>query len=396
MTRNLIIGGLIALIALGALPNLIENQDASEILVVQSLDGELKVFTDPGPHWQGLGKVTTYPRQKQYMFESTADRDTSIKLQFNDGGTAQLHGSVNWEMPLDTDGIIKIHKAFNSPEGIESRAVVKMLDAATYLSGPLMSSTESAGERRAELVQVINDQAMRGVYVTQVRTVSQKDPLSGQDKTTNVTEIVRNNDGTPKRQQGSVLDEFNIKLQPISIKLLDYDPIVKKQIEDRQKSTTAVQLAKAAALKAEQDAITAEKQGEANAATAKWEQEVIKAKEVTKAQQAYEVATLAAKTAEQTKREQILLGEGEAERKKLVMNADGALDKKLEAWRIVNGYYAEAIKDYQGAWVPSIVMGNSAATGTNGGQALLEMLTAKTAKDLALDMGITGAGNTKK
>jgi hypothetical protein len=387
MIGKLVIAGAIALAALIAIPNLVENQDASDIMVIQSLDGDLKVFTTPGPHWQGFGKVTTYPRQKQYMFEQAEGRDTSIKLQFNDGGIAQLHGSVNWEMPLDEESIIKIHKAFNSTEGVESRAVVKMLDAATYLSGPLMSSTESAGERRAELVQVINDQAMRGVYVTQVRTVTQKDPLSGQDKTTNITEIVRNNDGTPKRQQGSVLTEFDIKLQPISIKLLDYDDVVKKQIQDRQKSTTAVQLAKAAALKAEQDAITAEKLGEANAATAKWEQEVIKAKEVTKAQQAYEVATLAAKTAEQTKREQILLGEGEAERKKLVMNADGALDKKLEAYKEVNGYYANAIAKYQGQWVPGVVMGGTSGN-YNGAQALTELLTVKTAKDLSLDLSV--------
>jgi hypothetical protein len=78
------------------------------------------------------------------------------------------------------------------------------------------------------------------------------------------------------------------------------------------------------------------------------------------------------------------------ERKKLVMNADGALDKKLEAYKVVNAKYAEAIKNYQGAWVPSVIMGNSAGTGANGGQALIDMLTAKTAKDLALDMSIVG------
>ncbi len=127
------------------------------MMVIQTVSGELKVYTDPGPKWQGFGTVTTYPRQRAYVFAKEDNTDTAIKLQFNDGGTATLHGSVNWEMPLDSDSILKIHKAFGNAEAVEKRAVVKMMDAATYLAGPLMSSIESAGERRAELVNVIND-----------------------------------------------------------------------------------------------------------------------------------------------------------------------------------------------------------------------------------------------
>lgn len=58
-----------------------------------------------------------------------------------------------------------------------------------------------------------------------------------------------------------------------------------------------IQTAKAQAAAAQQDAIKAEELGKAAAMTAKWEQEKVKAVEVTKAQQAYEVAALAAKEA---------------------------------------------------------------------------------------------------
>jgi len=158
-----------------------------------------------------------------------------------------------------------------------------------------------------------------------------------------------------------------------------------------------VQTAMAQAREAEQKAITVAKEGEANAAKAKWEQEVIKAKAVTEATQKMEVATLQAKAAEQTKREQILLGEGESARKKLVMVADGALEKKLEAWVKVNELYAEAMRDYSGNWVPTVVMGNSSQS-INGGSQLVELLTAKTAHDLGLDMSIprTTSGGADK
>ena len=377
--------------------NSFENLDAKEVMVIQSpIDGTLAVFTDPGVKWQGFGKVTKYPRRDTFTFGSNGKDDTSRKLRFNDGGHANLYGSVSWEMPLKPDQIIAIHKTFGSPEAVESAAVAKMLDAAIYLAGPLMSSTESSGERRAELVQYINDQAENGVYVTQVKEREIIDPISGQKKLALVTEIMRDDKGNPKRQQGSILGEFNIKLMPMTISDLKYDKIVEDQIAQRQAATTQVQIAQANARKAEQEAITTAKQGEANAAAAKWKQETIKAQAVTEAEQKLRVAELAAKEAEQYKREQILRGEGDSQRKQLVMNADGALDQKLEAYMEVNAKYAEAIKTAQpGAWTPSVVMGSSgsAGTGTNA-STLIDLFTAKTARDLGIDMSVAGKAAT--
>lgn len=96
--------------------------------------------------------------------------------------------------------------------------------------------------------------------------------------------------------------------------------------------------------------------------------------------------------AEFEKQKLILQGEGEAAKKRAIMSADGALDKKLQAWIQVNQNYAEALKGTQ--LVPSIVMGNSDATkGGSGATALLDLLMVKTAKDLSLDMTVPKGGN---
>jgi regulator of protease activity HflC (stomatin/prohibitin superfamily) len=366
----------------------------------------LNVYTEPGPHWQGFGKVTYYPRQAQYSFCSTSNgktealcdnaNSTAKRLRFNDGGHANLNGFVMWEMPTDAKSIIEIHKRFGSADAVQNRAVAKMIDGAVYLAGPLMSSTESSGARRAELVQYINDQAENGVYVTHSENITAKDPITGQEKTDSVTKIAMGANGLPLRQQGSVLNELGIKLQPMSISELKYDAVVEKQIADRQKAITQVQNARANALRAEQDAITAAKQGEADAAKAKWEQEVIKAKEVTLAQQKLEVSQLETKAAEQYKQKQILEGQGDAEKKRLIMSADGALDPKLKAYIEVNAKYAEAIANYKGNWVPGVVMGGNAGGKSNGAQDMIDLLSVKTAKELGLDMSVAGAGNTKR
>ena len=380
--------------------NLFENLDAHEVMVIQSpVSGDLTVHTDPGIKYQGFGKVTKYPRRAQYAFVNDGKVDNSKKLRFNDGGHANLSGAVSWEMPLTPEKIISIHKTFGNTEGVESAAVAKMIDAAVYLAGPLMSSTESSGERRAELVQFINDQAEHGVYVTQVKEKEVTDPMNDKNKKLiTVTEIMRDEKGMPKRQQGSILQEFGIKLLPMSIQELKYDAIVEKQIAERQNATTQVQIAQANAKRAEQDAITIEKQGQAAAAKTKWEQETVKAKEVTLAQQKLEVATLAAKEAEAFKREQILRGEGEAARKQLVMNADGALDQKLEAYKDVQKQWAEAFAKYQGQMVPGVVMGggNGSQTSMGNAQNFVDLMTMKAAKDLGLDMTVTGKTATNK
>lgn len=396
----LLIGGAIILGTIVALPNMFENQYANEIMVIQSpISGDLTCTIEAGYKWQGFGRVTKYPRRTSYDFSQMGQQvDTSKKLRFNDGGHANLYGSINWEMPLDCKNVVEIHKTFGSAEGVESQGVSKMIDLAIYLSGPLMSSTESSGERRGDLTQMINDQAQNGVFQTVTRLVEVVDPISNEKKHQNVVEVAKDEKGLPKRQQGSILQTYGIKLQPVSIKEIKYDGIVEKQIAERQAATTQVQIAQANARKAEQNAITIAKEGEATAAKAKWEQETIKAKLVTEAQQKLEVAVLGAKEAEAFKKEQILRGEGEAARKQLVMNADGALDQKLEAYKEVQKVWAEAFGKYQGQMVPSIVTGSGVSNGSaaNNMQGLMEIMAAKAARDLSVDLQTAGKAQTAK
>lgn len=395
--RNIVLAAIAAVLVVGsliAIPYAWENLDAHELMIVQSpIDGTLTVHTDPGVKWQGFGKVTKYPRRAQYEFHSTKNGDFTKKLRFNDGGHANLSGAVSYEYPLKPDVLIHIHKTFGSPEGVENAAVAKMIDAAVYLAGPLMSSTESAGERRAELVHYINDQAENGVYVTTVVEKQVTDPITNTKKQVSVTVITLEKDGSAKRQQGSILGEFGIKLYPLSIQELKYDSVVEDQIKQRQVATTQVQIAVAQAKKAEQDALTIAKQGEATAAKAKWDQETIKARIVTEAQQNLEKATLAAKEAEQYKRQQILIGEGDAARKRLVMEADGALQPKLDTLLEVHKVWAEAAKT---APVPSVVMGNSGSSGNavSSVQQTMDLVSAKAAKDFAIEMGLSGKAAT--
>ena len=50
----------------------------------------------------------------------------------------------------------------------------------------------------------------------------------------------------------------------------------------------------------------------------------------------------------------------------ILREADGALEKKLQAYIEVSKLYASVIKDYKGNWVPGVVMGGGNGTHTAG------------------------------
>jgi hypothetical protein len=151
------------------------------------------------------------------------------------------------------------------------------------------------------------------------------------------------------------------------------------------------------AKRADQDAITAESQGKANATKAEWDEKTIQAKSIATAQAKVTIADAGVKEAEAFKKAEILRGQGEAERKKLVMDADGQLDKKLDALVAINEKYADAIAKAQpGAWAPAVQMGAGGKDGGSRATDLVDLLTAKTAKELGVDMSVVRGATAKK
>ena len=402
-TLALVVAGVMLLAVLVLSGKVVENVNAKEIVVIQDpIDGELHWYVTAGVKWQGFGSVTAYPKRAIYDFkcseyqEGTSESqcteggtDGRISIRFNDGGHGWVDGSIQYEMPLNDANLTELHVRFGSPESIQKQLIETVVNKSIYMTGPLMSSRESFADKRNDLLRYVEDQVEGGVYQTTARDVRVKDELSGADKTVKLVEIVNGQNGQPLRQEQAQLTKFGIKPFNFSIKRLPYDKEVEGQIKQQQEITMQVQTAIAESRQAEQRAITVEQQGKADAAKAKWDQEVIKAKFVTEAQQRLEVAELDRKAAVETKAKDILLGEGEARRRELVMSADNALEIKAKYWLEGQKVWAEAVKGYQGNWVPSVVMGGGQNGATaSGAQDLVNLLTAKTARELGLDLSI--------
>ncbi len=430
MNLRQFIGVILGFIALLFMPALIfkgwENLDANQIMLIQMpISGQMKWCTTPGTWWQGFGTVTKYDKRDQFWFSSKGDQgksgDESIKIRFNDGAHANISGSLSWEMPLDDAHLTLIHTKYGSQAALEHQLIRTNLEKSLYMTGPLMSSAESYAARRNDLLGLIEEQFLRGVFKTTSRDERTEDVLTGQKKTIKVVEPVKGPDGQFEREEESPLIALGIKAFNISINDVKYDKIVEDQIAEQQKAIMAVQTAIAETKTAEQKTQTVAAQGEAKAKEAEWAQKVLTAQATTladqekqvavtkasmeyevamkQAQRELEVAQLATQQAEQRKLAAILEGEGEAEARKLIMEADGALQKKLDAWVVVNGQNAMALGNYQGNLVPQVIFGGSGdhAATTAGVPDLLGMFAVKTAKDLGIDMSVPSkAGNLRE
>lgn len=372
---------------------LIEDVDAGEIVVIQDpYDGDLHVYKQPGIVPQSWGKATHYKKSNQFWFTIVKDGDgdttanKTIRVKWNDGGMADIDGSVRYDLPLDDKNMIAIHTTFGSQEAIERDLIKTNIEKAISMTGPLMTSKESYAEKKNDLIYYIEDQASKGVYRTRQISVKEPDPITGEEKTITKVEIINDAKGQPFRQETSPITGYGVRLYNISIKDMHYSKDVEDQIRTQQQATMQVQTAIANAKRAEQEALTTAKQGEADAAKAKWEQEVIKATMVTEAEARRDQAKLDVETAQLTKQKNILEGEGEAAKKKLVMQANGALEQKLAAYIQVQQYWADAFSKYTGNIVPQVQTGSNGNAASNGFQMMMEMMSAQAARNLSLDL----------
>lgn len=398
-----VVGGLVVLV-LGIIfiANSVTTVAADEIVVKQNfLDGQLQVWNTPGVHWQNFGRLTVYKRSAQYWFnvkpadpnnkESKAV-DNSIQVRFNDGGHGNVSGSLRYDLPTDPTKMLKLHSTYHSMENIDHELIKQVVNKSVFMTGPLMSSRESYAEKRADLINHISDQILHGVYRTERHTTKETDIISGQEKTVDkVVPKTRADNGQVEREEVSPIETFGINVYNIGISGISYDPTIEKQIEQQQLAFQAVQQAMVDARKAEQAAITTAKQGEAEAAKAKWAQEVIKAQEITKAQQEKDVATLQAtkekevaalqlETAKLSAQKTMTEAKADSDARKLAMAADNALQKRLDAYVEVNNAWAKAYASQRPT--PDIQMGSG---GNNpSASQLMELWTAKAAKDLGV------------
>ena len=198
------------------------------------------------------------------------------------------------------------------------------------------------------------------------------DPLTEEEKVVKIAGLVPDSiaPGGYARQEVSPFAYYGLEIGQLSISRIAYEDKIIKQIATQQEANMAVQTSKAQALEARQQAIRAEEEGKARATTAKWKQEEIKAVEVTKAQQAFEVAEYAAKQADEEAKKIMAEGRAQAEANRLKVSAGLTPQEKAEWEYKTKVGVAKAFAEYKGDWVPKVVGGSSSSSNNSAMDAM--------------------------
>jgi len=382
--------------------SIVETVEKGTYQVKQAaVTGKMSAKMTPGLWFQLFGDIEPWPKAETFFF--TADKvegakiDQSIEVRYVDGSLCNISGTLRIVMPtLQSQAIaLTTERGHKTYRDLEQKLILPTVRNVLRLTANLMTAKDSYSTMRADFITWARDQIMNGMYVTTSEERKIKDLISGEMVTKTFKVIKRDVVGNPIYQKNPLADT-GILLVNFEIKKFVYEDKVNKQIATQQEALMAVATAKAKAQEAEQNKLTLEAQGKANVAKARYEEEQVKVRAVVVAQREKEVQVIGAEqrkdvakldkeAAELKKQEQILLGQGEAERKRLVLAADGALKQKLETYENVMGVWADA---HSKRLVPTVIMGGSKGPTDGDSLSMSEVISLMAVKQLGLDFSI--------
>jgi regulator of protease activity HflC (stomatin/prohibitin superfamily) len=414
---------ILLMIAIACAGKIFETVEKGTYQIKQAaVSGTMSAKMTPGLWFQNFGDIDTWPKAETYFFthdndtKDDSDVDTSIEVRFNDGSMCKISGTLRIIMPTTETDALKLvtergHKTY--PD-VQEKLIKPTLRNVLRSTANLMSARESYSEKRLDFTNWARDQIKKGVYQTKEETKQVEDLVTG-EKTWKLVKTIRTDgDGGPPLHESNPMDGTGIELKNFEIKSFVYEKKVQTQISAQQEARMAVETAKAEAEKAKQGELKAIAEGKMKVATAKYEKEQDKVRAVVEAQQQKEVfelnasrdknvaviageqrkevATLDRDAAKLIKEKDILLGQGQAERKRLVLAADGALEQKLAAVVQMNRDAMEALSKRA---VPTNYFAGGGEGGSGGSYddellKTVRMMNIQMTKQLNLDTTIKG------
>jgi hypothetical protein len=375
--------------------------DAGNRTVVERTNGQQIVQFAPGIFYAGFfAKEKEWPNQISVTYQEENPllelQDNGIEvgqimIRFSDATTANVKGITQFILPSDDKEMVLIHNTHRTPQSLVVKRLAPYTKECLQSSAQLMSSEKHYGGGRAQMAQDFLDQLKEGVYLLRTEENLVFDSLEQEKKRIYQTEIQIDVKTSAPRRKLSSIKEYGVTVADAAITDVDYEDKVDQKLTKIIDAVTKSSISKQELMTAQQQTLTAKAKGEQALVEIEYQQKQEQTRQVVEAQTkvkvaeqdklqqkiAYEGAILEAKKIKE-------LADAEAYSKSRIMQADGALEMKLKAQIEVQKAWADAFSKYNGAIVPQFQTGG--VPGGNGALSFMDIMTAKTAKDFALDM----------
>jgi hypothetical protein len=378
--------------------------DAGNRTVVERSGGEQVVQFTPGIFYAGFfAKEKEWPNQISVTYQANeADYDLEdngvevgqVMIRFSDATTANVKGITQFILPNDEKEMILIHNTHRTPVSLVSKRLAPYTKECLQSSAQLMTSEKHYGGGRAQMAQDFLDQLKDGVYLLKTEDKVVFDSLDKESKRVYQTEIQFDTKTGQAKRKLSSIKEYGITVADAAVTDVDYEDKVDQKLVKIIDAVTKSSISKQELMTAQQQTLTAKAKGEQALVEIEYQTKQDQTKQVVEAQTAVEVAKQAKLQQQVTYETAILeaktrteLANVAAYEKKTTILADGALDKKLDAWLKSQQYWADAFGKYTGNVVPQISTGGGDKG--NGAVNFMEVMGMKAAKDLSLDLKTT-------
>lgn len=257
----ILVGSIVALVTLVSLySSIVETNDSGFYQVKQAAyTGDMSVRNAPGVYAQLFGDIHTYKiSDMNYFSKHDTDGGASlhsapIQVRFNDGGTADISGSLKFRLSTREEDQLRLHEDFKSYASVQNDLIRQVLTEALMQTATLMKAEESYSTRRSEFTTLAEAQVERGIFETVSREERRLD-AEGNDFIERIVEVKRGEDGNPVVRKKSPLLRYNIEVLQFVIKDIDFDSTIDALIAKKKEAEQAKVVAKSNAERAKQDA----------------------------------------------------------------------------------------------------------------------------------------------
>ena len=403
---------------------------------VRTIFGEEKIVDDVGYATKWFGRATPWKKALSVQsvltealeIDDSSDNDSlgatieAFPIVFLGNVDAKVESSARFRLPSG-EQFLKIAQEYRNPENFIKTALVPAIKETLQATASLMSADDFYAGARSEFAAEFENQLNDGLYLIKRKEIrgprghlpSQTAILQAGTEQGNfgdnnasqfVTEKVTDSKGIPVRKQQQ-FRKYGVEVVEARITNVDPNPQYKQRMVKVQQALAELAVARQNRLKEEEEKLLVTARGEKEVEARRQETLRDQIEQTTQAETEKQLAVINAErekqraeiekqtaellrdkasiTAQATK----ITADAEAYARKAVIEADGALQPKLDALVQINKVWAEAASQ---APVPGVMMGGSG----NGASAsrqdeigqLMGILATKAARDLSLDMKV--------
>ena len=402
---------------------------------VRTIFGEEKIVDDVGYATKWFGRATPWKKALSVQsvltealeINDNSDNDSlgatieAFPIVFLGNVDAKVESSARFRLPSG-DQFLKIAQEYRNPENFIKTALVPAIKETLQATASLMSADDFYAGARSEFAAEFDNQLNDGLYLIKRREVrgprghqpsqtailqagTEQGSFGDNNASQFVTEKVMDNKGIPVRKQQQ-FRKYGVEVVEARITNVDPNPQYKQRMVKVQQALAELAVARQNRLKEEEEKLLVTARGEKEVEARRQETLRDQIERTTQAETEKQLAIINAErekgraeiekqtaellrdkasiTAQATK----ITADAEAYARKAVIEADGALQPKLDALVQINKVWADAASQ---APVPSVMMGagsgNASSRQDEIGQ-LMGVLATKAARDLALDLKV--------